>query len=126
MLSNSVLWSLQILLAVVFIGIGIMKLVRTREAIAASGGKWAMDVSARNVKLIGVVEILGGVGVIAPLYFGIVPVLTFFAAVGLALTMAAAAALHIKRGEIPLLIAAILTMAITLAVAYGRRDLLGG
>lgn len=50
-------------------------------------------------RLVGVLEILGAVGIIAPALTNIYPQLTNTAAVGLALTLIGAAIYHIKRNE---------------------------
>ncbi len=47
----------------------------------------------------GVCELLGGVGLIAPWWLGIVPVLTPLAAAGLAVIMVGAAVYHLRATE---------------------------
>lgn len=59
---------------------------------------WAEDVSAKNMKLIGLVEFLAAFGIILPHLLGIVPILTPIAAIGVILTMIGALSLHLKRG----------------------------
>ncbi|MEU2039025.1 DoxX family protein [Nocardia niwae] len=51
------------------------------------------------VRLIGVAELAGGLGMILPDVTGIATVLTPLAATGLAIIMVAAIAVHIRRGE---------------------------
>jgi uncharacterized membrane protein YphA (DoxX/SURF4 family) len=97
---NTVLWILQGLVAVIFAMAGLMKLGKSRDDLMNQKGmNWVESVSGRNLKLIGLLESLGAVGLIIPQLTGILPVLTPFAALGLVLTMTGAIALHIKRGE---------------------------
>lgn len=93
------LWILNGLLALAFIGAGSMKVIRPRTALVASGMAWADDFADPTVKLIGAVEVVGGIGLVLPLMTGIAPILTPIAATALALVMAAAVAVHIRRKE---------------------------
>ncbi len=52
-----------------------------------------------NVELIGAIEVVGAIGLILPWLTGIAPVLTPLAAVGLALVMAGAVVVHVRRKE---------------------------
>ena len=94
-----VVWVLQILLGLVFLASGVIKLVRPRPALVSSGMGWAEDYSDGGVKGIGVLELLGAIGLIVPAATGIAPILTPLAAVGLALVMAAAVLVHVRRKE---------------------------
>src|SRR3954447_14132249 len=94
-----VVWVLQILLALAFLGAGVMKLVRPRPALVSSGMGWADDYSDGGVKGIGALEVLGAVGLVLPAATGIAPILTPIAALGLALVMAAAVVVHLRRKE---------------------------
>ncbi|WP_435825481.1 DoxX family protein [Nocardia niwae] len=60
---------------------------------------WVSDVPTPVVRLIGVAELAGGLGMILPDVTGIATVLTPLAATGLAIIMVAAIAVHIRRGE---------------------------
>ncbi len=116
---NTTLWALQGLLALAFLGAGILKLARTREALTAQPKMaWAADFSAGQIKLIGLAEALGAVGLILPVLLGILPVLTPIAAAGLALLMAGAAVTHVRRRE-PAGPPTVLGL-LSLAVAVGR------
>jgi uncharacterized membrane protein YphA (DoxX/SURF4 family) len=94
-----VVWVLQILLALAFLGAGVMKLVRPRPALVSSGMGWADDYSDGGVKGIGALEVLGAIGLVLPAALGIAPILTPIAALGLALVMAAAVVVHLRRKE---------------------------
>src|ERR687886_243913 len=75
---NSVLWAAQALLALVFCYSGIKKLVRSDDQTRAL--PWARGLSVALVRGIGVLEVLGGIGMIAPVLSGILPWLTPLAA----------------------------------------------
>ena len=62
---NAIIWVVQILLGLAFIGAGLMKATQPREKLSTNMG-WVDDYSSSQVKLIGTVEVLGGVGLILP------------------------------------------------------------
>lgn len=93
------LWILAGVLAVAFFGAGASKLAQSREKIIASGMGYAEDLTDTQVKAVGAIEVLGALGVILPAALGIAQVLTPLAALGLALVMAGAVIVHIRRGE---------------------------
>jgi hypothetical protein len=96
------LWALQGLLAFVFLASGTLKVVLPRDKLAATAkGAWANDFSAPQVKLIGLAETLGAVGLVVPTLTGIAPMLTPMAAAGLVAIMIGAAATHVRRKEPP-------------------------
>jgi hypothetical protein len=116
---NVALWAAQVILALVFFGAGMMKLVRSKgELERAKGMGYVTERSATEMKLIGLAEVLGAAGLVLPWRLGILPVLTPLAAVGLAVLMAGAIATHRRRGE-PVAFVAVL-MALALFVAAGR------
>lgn len=96
---NVVAWILQIVLAAAMLAAGGMKLARPKPALVGAGMGWADDFTDSNVKLIGAVEVLGAIGLILPWLTGIAPILTPLAAVGLALVMAGAVVVHVRRKE---------------------------
>ncbi len=116
---NIALWIVQGLLALAFLMAGGMKVMQSKEKLAESMA-WVNDFSANTVKLIGVLEILGAIGLIAPQATGILPILTPLAAVGLALVMIGAAITHLRRGEMPMIGINAVLLILALFVAYGR------
>jgi DoxX-like family len=96
---NILAWILQIVLAAAMLGAGGMKLARPKPALVGAGMGWADDFTDTNVKLIGAVEVLGAIGLILPWLTGIAPILTPLAAVGIALVMAGAVVVHVRRKE---------------------------
>lgn len=120
---NTMLWSVQGVLALVFALVGIMKIVLPKEKLLAQQG-WVDSVAPSLIKLIGTLEFLGAVGLIAPLATGILPWLTPLAAIGLVLTMLGAATTHLRRHEYSNIIPNLVLLALAAFIAYGRLVLL--
>ena len=116
---NLVLWIVQGVLALAFLVAGMMRLVLPRERLAAQQA-WVNDFSPGAVKLIGALEVLGAIGLIAPGVTGILPWLTLLAAAGLALTMAGAILTHVRRREYPIIGVNGALLALALVVVVGR------
>lgn len=93
------------LLAFLALATGLMKIVRPREKLLEMGAPfaWANDFSQAQIRGIGALEVLGGIGVILPMATGIAPVLSPIAAFGLALIQVGAFVVHARRGEKPYL-----------------------
>jgi uncharacterized membrane protein YphA (DoxX/SURF4 family) len=113
------LWILQIVLAAMFALAGVQKSTQPKEKLVARL-PWVEDFSAGTVRLIGIVELLGAIGLVLPAALDILPVLTPLAATGLAIVMALAVNTHRRRHEPSgmALTAALLVAA--LVVAWGR------
>lgn len=102
-------WIVAGITALAFLAAGGMKATRPKEALASSGMAWVEDFSATGVRLIGLAEFLGGVGLILPMLTGIAPILSPIAGIALAVAMVAAVVVHVRRKEsavppVPLLI----------------------
>lgn len=78
---NKALWGVQILIGLAFIMFGGMKLVTPAETLAVDMN-WVNYFPAMVVKLIGLLELLGGLGLILPSVTRIKPELTPLAAGG--------------------------------------------
>jgi uncharacterized membrane protein YphA (DoxX/SURF4 family) len=89
------------LAALVFLAAGFMKLFRPTAALKEAGMAWVDDFSSPVVKLIGLAEVLGAIGLILPVLTGIVPILAPIAGIGLAIIMVGAAVVHARRKEAP-------------------------
>jgi hypothetical protein len=116
---NVVLWILQILLALLFGAVGIVKLTQPYENLAKRLG-WVNDFSPTVVRAIGFVELLGAIGLILPRLTNILPWLTPLAAVGLVLDQLGAAATHLRRKENSMIVANLVLVAIAAFIVYGR------
>lgn len=118
---NIALWVVQGLLAAVYLAAGLMKVVRPRAQMVASGGfEWAKDMTDGAVKAIGAVEVLGALGLILPQLTGIAPVLTPIAAVGLVIVQVLAMRVHLKLGERKSLPVNAVLLLLAAFVAVGR------
>lgn len=117
---NIALWIAAILLAVAFLAAGSMKLLRSREQLAASGMGYVEDFPSGVIRLIGVAEVLAAIGLVLPAITGIAPALVGWAAVGLALLMVGAIITHLRRREAPMIIANVVLLALAVFVAWGR------
>jgi uncharacterized membrane protein YphA (DoxX/SURF4 family) len=93
-----VLWVVQGVLALAFLLSGFLKGFTPLEGLKKNMA-WVGNVPAGLVRLIGIAELLGALGLILPVATGIVPVLTVAAAVGLVLVMLSAAVFHASRKE---------------------------
>ncbi|MEA4944604.1 MAG: DoxX family protein [Propionicimonas sp.] len=111
-------WIVAGLLALAYLAAGGMKLAQPQHKLAASGMAWAGDFPAWSVKVIGLLEVLGAIGVILPPLTGIAPVLAPVAAIGLALVQVGAAITHLVRGEAKALPANIVLLALAVAAAW--------
>lgn len=120
---NIALWVVQGLLAIAFLMAGAMKSTRSKEKLAENM-PWVNDFSAGTVRLIGILEILGAIGLILPKLTGILTWLTPTAAVGLVLTMIGAALTHLRRGENSNVLMNGVLLVLAAFVAYGRFVLL--
>lgn len=116
---NTVLWIAQGLLAVAFLGAGLLKLIKSKDELAPRM-PYVEDFSASTIKAIAGIEVVGAVGLILPWLLGILPVLTVWAAVGCALTMVGAALVHIRRGEMSDLPVNVALFALAVFIAWGR------
>jgi hypothetical protein len=97
---NIALWVVQGLLALVMFGAGTMKAVSPRAKLLANPQMaWADDFTEGQIKLIGLAEITGAVGLIVPSATHIVPILTPVAAACLAVIMLGAVRTHLGRKE---------------------------
>lgn len=110
------LWTIQGLLALVFLFVG--------------GMKWAMPIAVLEaqshlpgtfVRFIGVCEILGALGLILPGLFRIRTDLTFLAATGLVLIMTGATTITLMQGQTASALAPFILGILAAFVVSGRR-----
>lgn len=116
---NTVLWILQGFLASAFLGVGLMKLTKTKEKLETKMG-WVSDFTSGPIKTIGLLEILAGLGLIIPAVLDIVPVLTAWAAIGLIVLMIGAALTHARRNEPHPIVLNFILAALAAVAAWGR------
>ncbi len=116
---NIALWIVQVSLALFFLAAGSIQLMQPKAKLAAIMA-WVEDFSTGTVRLIGILEILGAIGIMLPALIGIFPWLTSLAAIGLLLTMIGAAITHARRSEYSMIIINVALLVLTAFVAYGR------
>lgn len=92
------LWIVGGLLALLYLFAGFTKAL-TPKAKLLTQMPYTEDFSAWQVKVIGIVEILGAIGLIVPKLTGIVPILTPIAALALAIVQVGAIIVHLRRKE---------------------------
>lgn len=117
---NTTLWIIQGILAAMFLTAGISKSTQPIEKLLKSGISWADRYPVSTVRLIGVSELLGAIGLILPWSTNIFPILTPIAASALALVMVFAIFHHLKHKEYKAIAFNLTLMALAIFVAYGR------
>ena len=117
--NNRFLWTLQIVLAALFLFTGGLKLTMPADQLTASGPAW---VSAGLLRLLAVMEILGAFGLVLPRLFGIREALTPLAAAGLVIIMIGATAISAATMGVATAVLPLVTGILATIVAIGRRD----
>ena len=112
---NTVLWTIQGLLAALFLFAGVMKLVLPIEAMAGP-----IALPGAFLRFIGVAETLGAIGLILPGLTRIRPELTPAAAAGLGIIMIGATALTAATGSVAGALFPLIVGLLATTVAAGR------
>lgn len=121
---NIALWVSQVLLLGMFGMTGMMKTFMTAKA--KESLPWAKERSDGLLRLVGISELLGALGMFLPLLTGILPWLTALAAVGFAIIQVLAIfTVHVPRKEYNVLPMNVVLLALSLFVAWGRWSLFG-
>lgn len=94
---SAALWGVQGLLALLYVGTGFFKLF-TPIARLAQLWPWAGE-HPGLLRLTGVIDLLGGLGLVLPALLRIKPRLTVWAALGLVVLQGCAISFHVARGE---------------------------
>lgn len=118
---NVVVWVATGLLAALFLAAGSMKATKPKAQLVADPRMgWAKDYPAGLIKLIGVAEILGALGLVLPGAFGVATALVPAAAIGLAVIMAGAVVTHARRAEWSSVVMNVVLLALAVFVAVER------
>ncbi|MBK5109616.1 MAG: DoxX family protein [Anaerolineales bacterium] len=80
---------------------------------------WVEGFSGGQVRLIGVLEMLGAVGLVLPALTGILPWLSMLNAAGLGLLMVGAIITHLRRKEFSNLMVNLVLLTLIVFVGYG-------
>ncbi len=116
---NIALWIVAAVFGFGYVAGGIIKLTMPYEKYAAKLG-WPEDFTPGNVRFMGVVEILGGIGLVLPGLVGVAPILVPVAASCMALYMAGAITERLRRAEYKELLGDLLFLAAMIFIAWGR------
>jgi hypothetical protein len=117
---DTVITVVQVLLGL-FAGGGLLKLATPyAKYVKLPAQGWANDFKPEHIRLIGVLEVCAGVGMIASLLLGSTTMLAPLAAVGIALVMAGAMATHLRRAEYPIMVGNLIWLGLALFVAYSK------
>jgi uncharacterized membrane protein YphA (DoxX/SURF4 family) len=114
---ETVILVLQIGLSALFIYFGSLKLFMPVEQIEKRVS-WANDYPGSRLKLFGLLEVLGAIGLTLPHQLDILPILTPIAATGLAMVMAGAAMVHLRRDEIKMILLNIFIIFLLAGVGF--------
>jgi VIT1/CCC1 family predicted Fe2+/Mn2+ transporter len=117
---DTYLWIAAWVAAACAFGAALLKLTQPRERILEAGLRWAEGFTDGQVKLIGVAELLGGLGLVVPPLLGTAEILTPIAAACLAVLWSGAVVAHIRRRELKEFVPAAVLVALAAFVAYGR------
>ena len=112
---NRLFWVVQVLLALLFLFAGGAKLVMSAAELTAQ-----TPLPAAFLRFIGVMEILGGLGLVLPGALRIRTTLTALAAAGLSIIMIGAVVVTIQTMGSALAALPFVTGALAVFVAYGR------
>jgi uncharacterized membrane protein YphA (DoxX/SURF4 family) len=108
----------KIVLAVLFGLAGIMKATRSMEQLAGAGMTWVNEYPENSVRLVGILELLGALGVILPTATGFLPVITLMSSACLGITMILAALHHYKHKEFKNIAVNAVLLSLCAFVAY--------
>lgn len=117
---NIALWITQFLLATTMIWAACMKLFKPAEELAAMW-PWTAE-HPSLVKITGVIDLLGALGLILPMLLNKAPRITQYTAFAIIVLMVAASVFHISRGEAEAIGLNIFFALLATFVAWGRRN----
>jgi hypothetical protein len=117
---NTALWIIQSILAAMFAMAGVMKSTQSIDKLLKSGISWADRFPLSTIRIIGLSELLGALGLILPMLLNIVPILTPVAAFALASVQLLAIFHHAKHNESKAIVFNIVLLSLAAFVAYGR------
>ncbi len=97
---NALTWIAQLLLALIFTSVGIMKISQPVNRLTENMG-WVSDFPVLFVRILGFMEIALGLFIILPKFLKAIPSsFTTYAGYGILMIMVGAIVVHIKRGEL--------------------------
>jgi uncharacterized membrane protein YphA (DoxX/SURF4 family) len=93
---TATIWILKAVIASIFTFTGIYKIFLPKAKLLAKGMKGLIDLDEKQIKVAGLLEFLGAVGLVLPTLLNIYPVLSAISALCLSLTMIVAGRINYK------------------------------
>ncbi len=116
---NIALWIVQVLVAGFFCYAAFLKLTTPIPELSKMM-PWTGEYSEMFVRIIGVVDLAGGLGMLLPSLTRIMPRLTVIAAMGATVLQVLAIAFHVSRGEGAVTPLNFILLALILFILWGR------
>jgi uncharacterized membrane protein len=113
---TTTIWILKGVIALIFTFTGIYKIFLPKAKLLANGMKGLIDLDEKQIKVAGLLEVLGALGLLLPSLLNIFPVLSTISALCLSLTMIVAGKINIKL-KLPI-IPNIAIFAICILIAF--------
>lgn len=114
------IWLAQLAVAGLFCMSGVMKISTPIPELSAMM-PWTGQLPAAFVRVIGLIDLAGGIGILLPALTRIKPRLTVAAALGCVVLQALAFGFHAMRGEFAMLPLNVVLFALSAFVLWGRR-----
>jgi uncharacterized membrane protein YphA (DoxX/SURF4 family) len=113
-----ILLIVKIVLALLFGLAGIMKATRSMEQLAGAGMTWVNEYPETSVRLVGILELIGALGVILPALTDFLPIITLISSTCLGMTMVFAALHHYKHKEFKNIVINVVLFALCAYLSY--------
>lgn len=84
---ETTVWILKSIIALIFILTGFAKIFFSKDKLLTKGMKGLTNIDEKQIKVAGILEVLGSVGLIMPTLLNIYPILSAVSAICLGLTM---------------------------------------
>ena len=118
---NTSIFIIQLLLILLFTSGGLFKLTLPYARFTKMPFQaWSNDFKPGHIRLIGLFEAAAAIGMLVPLVWHSLSILTPLVAVGMALVMAGAMSTHLRRAEYPNMVGNLLWLGLALLFAYSR------
>jgi len=117
---NTILWIAQAILAAAFFYSGVNKTILSEQQLIAKGQTGVVGKATGTIRLIGISEILGAIGIILPWWINVLPALTPVSAACFAIIMLLAAPIHYRLKEFKNVLVNLTLLCLAILVAWGR------
>ena len=116
---NISLWGAQLILAIFLLMGAIMKFMPIGKI--AEMMPWTGEISPLFVRILGVIDLLGALGLVLPVVFRFKLNLTWWVALGIIALMICASVFHVVRGEASVIGFNVLLIVIAAFIVWGRK-----